>query len=308
MVIWLLAFFSIVLAAFAFSMRTELAAARSFKDEAGAAALAEAGISRAIAELTATQSKVSVGPITPPPTSWEGTLGTGTYRAVLTEEESKLPVNRVTEDVWRRLLRNTGVKDQQLVDTIVDSILDWIDADDLHRLHGAESDYYRGLPHPYHAKNGEIEFLDELLLVRGMTREILNGTVSDPSRLEALLQKLPEEREFQSGEYLGIRSFLAVQPIRPNPSKAGLDVMLAMGISPAEAMSTLQRRKDVAGAAQSIPGAAGQPGALSPGTFGVESTGQIAGSPLVYRITAILQRDIVQGRPRIRVLSWQEGA
>jgi hypothetical protein len=308
MVVWLLAFFSIVIAAFAFSMRTELAAARSFKDEAEAAALAEAGISRAIAELTNSQAKSPANPLTPPPTSWEGSLGRGSYRLTLTDEESKLPLNRVTEDILRRLLRNTGVKDQQLVDTIVDSILDWIDTDDLRRLHGAESDYYQSLPQPYRAKNGDIESLDELLLVRGMTREILNGNVTDPGRLAALLEKLPEEREFHPGEYLGIRAFFGLQSVRPNPNKAGLDVLLAMGISPIEALATLQRRKGTEAALQPLAAAAGSASAISPGTFSVESIGRVAGSSLVYRITATLQRDAAQGRPRIRVLSWQEGA
>ena len=60
-------------------------------------------------------------------------------------------------------------------DIIVDSILDWKDADDLHRLNGAESDYYLSLPNPYRAKDANFDTLEELLLVRGVTPEILYG-------------------------------------------------------------------------------------------------------------------------------------
>jgi len=51
---------------------------------------------------------------------------------------------------------------------VSDSILDWIDPDDLPRVAGAESDYYQGLPVPYYAKNAPIDDTTELLLVRGI--------------------------------------------------------------------------------------------------------------------------------------------
>lgn len=302
MVLWLLAFLSIVLAAFAFSVRTELFAAKSFVDEAEAAALAKAGFSRAIAALSAAQASPG-----PPPSAWEGTLGRGTYRAVLTDEASKLPLNRASEDALRRLLRNTGVRDPELLGTLVDSILDWIDTDDLHRLHGAETAYYQGLPQPYRARNGEVESLDELLLVRGMTREILDGNVSDPERLASLLEKLPEERDLQPGEYLGVRPFLSLQPVQPTAAKAGLEVLLALGTSPAEALATLQRRKDGAGGTSPLPAAPAGGPIASAGTFTIASVGRIGASGFTYRITATVQRDVVQGRARTRVLSWQEG-
>jgi general secretion pathway protein K len=61
-------------------------------------------------------------------------------------------------------------------DVIVDSVIDWIDEDDLHQLNGAESDYYESLSPPYKAKNGPVDRVEELLLVRGVTKEIFDGT------------------------------------------------------------------------------------------------------------------------------------
>lgn len=58
---------------------------------------------------------------------------------------------------------------------IADAILDWIDDDDEPREYGAESDYYASLPNPYLCKNGPMDSLDELLLVRGITPQLLFG-------------------------------------------------------------------------------------------------------------------------------------
>jgi general secretion pathway protein K len=56
-------------------------------------------------------------------------------------------------------------------DVSVDSILDWRDSDDLHRLNGAENNYYQSLPKPYACKNAPFDTVEELLLVRGMRPE-----------------------------------------------------------------------------------------------------------------------------------------
>ena len=59
--------------------------------------------------------------------------------------------------------------------SIADAILDFIDDDDTPRENGAESDYYSALTPPYACKNGPLDTIEELLLVRGVTPEILFG-------------------------------------------------------------------------------------------------------------------------------------
>jgi general secretion pathway protein K len=61
-------------------------------------------------------------------------------------------------------------------DIIVDSILDWKEAGDLHRLNGAKTDYYMSLSPPYRAKNAPLDRVEELLLIRGVTPELFHGT------------------------------------------------------------------------------------------------------------------------------------
>lgn len=58
---------------------------------------------------------------------------------------------------------------------IADAILDWIDPDTETREFGAEADYYSGLNPPYAPKDGPLETVEELLLVRGVTPRLLFG-------------------------------------------------------------------------------------------------------------------------------------
>jgi type II secretory pathway component PulK len=76
--------------------------------------------------------------------------------------------------VLGRALESLGV-DMIASDSIVDSVEDWCDRNQNPQINGAESDYYLGLPKPYYAKDGPIDDLSELLLVRGVTPELYWG-------------------------------------------------------------------------------------------------------------------------------------
>ena len=52
----------------------------------------------------------------------------------------------------------------------VNPLLDWLDADDVERMEGAETFYYQGLPHPYAAANGPFRTPGQVFLVKGMPR------------------------------------------------------------------------------------------------------------------------------------------
>ncbi|HVA47155.1 MAG TPA: hypothetical protein VNH11_12375 [Pirellulales bacterium] len=56
---------------------------------------------------------------------------------------------------------------------IADAILDWLDPDDVPRTYGAERDYYSS--YNYAPKNGPFESVEELLLVKGVTPQLLYG-------------------------------------------------------------------------------------------------------------------------------------
>jgi hypothetical protein len=62
-----------------------------------------------------------------------------------------------------------------MTEDVADAILDWLDADDEPRELGAEIDYYSGLSPAYAPKNGPLDTVEELLLVRGVTPQLLFG-------------------------------------------------------------------------------------------------------------------------------------
>jgi hypothetical protein len=68
-----------------------------------------------------------------------------------------------------------------MTEEISDAILDWIDADDTARDQGAEAEYYASLTPPYAPRNAPPESIEELLLVRGVTPQLLFGL--DATRL-----------------------------------------------------------------------------------------------------------------------------
>ena len=63
----------------------------------------------------------------------------------------------------------------EMTEEIADAILDWLDADDEAREFGAESLYYSGLEPPYAPKNGQLDTVEDLLRVRGVTPALLFG-------------------------------------------------------------------------------------------------------------------------------------
>ena len=102
---------------------------------------------------------------------------TGTrLRYGLVDESSKININKISalnlEDTAAHslLMSVPGMTDEA-----ADGILDWVDTDSTEREFGAETLSYESLDPPYAARNGACESLDELLLVKGVTPELLYG-------------------------------------------------------------------------------------------------------------------------------------
>ena len=62
-----------------------------------------------------------------------------------------------------------------MTEAIADALLDWMDRDKTPRPAGAEDEYYASLTPPYSPRNGIPISLEELLLVKGVTRSLLYG-------------------------------------------------------------------------------------------------------------------------------------
>jgi hypothetical protein len=93
------------------------------------------------------------------------------------DEGGKWNINALIQaDSSGRVLHDALMKLPNMTEEIADAIVDWVDADDTQRAAGAESAYYQGLSQSYRAKNAPLNSLDELLMVRGVTWQLLFGT------------------------------------------------------------------------------------------------------------------------------------
>jgi general secretion pathway protein K len=97
---------------------------------------------------------------------------TQAVHARLRDSNGRISLVNVDRFVLERLIRNTGIVDNPSVP--VDSLLDWIDEDDLTRLNGAEKDYYESVGSPYRPRNYALQYLEEVRFIRGFSDELWN--------------------------------------------------------------------------------------------------------------------------------------
>jgi len=98
------------------------------------------------------------------------------YEVRVLDEAGRISLNstRTSAEVLRLIFDHLDI-DENEAEVVADSIIDWRDEDDLHQPNGAEDEYYEGLDRPYHAKNANFDTVEELLLVRGVTRDMFYG-------------------------------------------------------------------------------------------------------------------------------------
>jgi general secretion pathway protein K len=291
-VLWVMAILMVTVLSFSLMIRAEGFGAIAFKEGIEKKLFAEAGIERGIMEVMYRSLNRNRIVTLEGRESWrlDGTaysveIGKGGFRVRVIDESGKISLNGLTDSsgiILKNLLTRQGVSPED-ADIIVDSVLDWKDADDLHRLHGAESDYYRSLSKSYKTRDADFETLEELILVRGMTPEILYGTEKTK----------------------GIIHFLTVhgKVARININAAPKEVLAAlpgMDAEMAERIIEFRRSSEIGGenAAKEMVGAAyplmaayvsAAPGTSK--TFAVESTGYHDDPKKGYSILATITFD-----------------
>ena len=292
-VLLVLAVVGVLGAEFAYSMRLEATSVRTFKETLIAAHLAEAAVEQAIREIAGDVAFVATDddgalnfytrdrralprlPRTNVP------LGGGHFSYRVTDEESRLNLNAATPDRVERLLQALGV-DKIERDKINDSLQDWRDANEEHRLNGAESeDTYLQLPLPYRSKNAALDSIAEMLQIKGVTSAIFNGVDGKP----------------------GLAAYVTVKsPGQVNVNTAPCVVLKALGFGDAECTAVDQARRN--GPYPNVPGQFGGRGlGTTTRTFRVEAEGLVGGQ-VRARLTAILQRRADAADGSIAVLEW----
>lgn len=115
------------------------------------------------------------------------------------------------------------LRDPQLGYDPVDAIIDWVDyGDNSSEPDGAEADYYAGLEIPYPIKDGPMDDIEELLLIRGITPELYYG---DPEEIAKAAENEDLPPVLPLSEYLTVHGDWQG---KINANTAEYDVLLAV--------------------------------------------------------------------------------
>jgi hypothetical protein len=105
------------------------------------------------------------------------TIGDRDCDVYISSENGKININGLNDKnrgIFVTFLKKRDI-DSFDADIITDSILDWVDTNDLTHINGAEDGYYGSLPDPYKAKDAPFSSIEEMTLVRGVTPDIFEN-------------------------------------------------------------------------------------------------------------------------------------
>lgn len=108
----------------------------------------------------------------------EVSVGNGSFTWEIVDQDRYFNINRADEMLLKEALTLIGVDAGQMT-TIVNSILDWRDLDKNPRMSGTETEVYEQQDPPYVAKDGPLDDMSELLLIRGVTPGMYRGSSGD---------------------------------------------------------------------------------------------------------------------------------
>jgi type II secretory pathway component PulK len=187
---------SVLIGAFAFSMKVETTLAMNANREAELIWLGRSGVEFA-RWVVAQQMAIGTEPYDALNQKWAGgpgsltssnsplasvslenyRVGDGEISIKIVDLERKFNINQTDLQMLQQALTLVGV-DAGEIPQISAAITDWIDPDDVTHVNGAESDYYQSLNPAYYAKNKPIDDLTELLMVRGISLDMYWGSHS----------------------------------------------------------------------------------------------------------------------------------
>ncbi len=314
LVLFIVALLTIISAEFAFTTRMEMTSAQNFKEDIEGSYYAFAGFQYALTEIISNydsnyldpsgqvgffrnwyhnpegialesqggeEQKVDWPPI---PTRSGIQMKNGRFDYRIYDEESRLNLNyldlkgrsgdKSNRDIFRQLLVDSGVEDGEQADIIVDSLIDWIDTNDLHMINGAEDEWYQqhyqeqGFAEPYHCKNGKLNSIEEMLMVRGMTPAILFGSNSVYARMNA------DDRV-----YSGISQYITVYGLHRTVNPNTASPVLLRILDPDNADKQIEERTDLKKNRK-----------RASRTFRIEVIGFHAGSKVSHALVGIVRR------------------
>lgn len=331
LVLFIVGLLTIISAEFAFTTRMEMTSAMNYKEDIQGSYYALAGFQYALTEIISNydsnylNSDGQVGffrnwyhnpdgvPLEsqggeeqivnwpPIPTRTGINIKSGSFDYRIYDEEARLNLNyldlkgktgtKSNRDIFRQLLVETGVEDGEQADIIVDSLIDWIDTNDLHSLNGAEDEWYQqnyqeqGFSEPYPCKNGKLSTIEEMLMIRGMTPSILFGSQS------VFAHAVNDDRIYQ-----GISQFVTVYGLHRavNPNTASPTLLRILDSENAD--KQIEERSNLKKSDKRMSR-----------TFRIEVSGKANGSRVSHTLVGILRRSIRKGTiGGAEILYWND--
>lgn len=296
-VLWIFIFLFAVAFNFSASVREEAQAAHRFGDDTQGYYLAVAGFQRGLYEfMQPQQSAQERSPEKNPAGFYDGSwreenLGGGAFRVRLIDEGGKINLNRADENLLRRVFTNLEIEEPRRT-ILIDSILDWIDPDDLHRINGAENDYYQSLTPAYSTKNGLFTMVEELLWVRGMTPELFYGSAPDRGKAASA----GRVSRIGIGQIFTVDSPIDRVNLR-TASAPVISVLMGMPLEKSQAFVEERRKLSDKTLGDLLPllGVAAGDAAMqmfvftNPSVVSIEAEGKYAGAPIPRRVKGVVR-------------------
>jgi general secretion pathway protein K len=297
LVIWIIVVLIAIVGEFSYSMRTEVNIARNFKEEEEAYQLALAGIEQAKLELLSAQANAvvyldennelvfGIDSEDREKPERKDDLGSGGFTYTITDEDGKLNINTESLERLKYIFLESGI-DTTEVDIIADSVIDWRDTDNLHMLNGAEEEYYHDLDKPYSCKDGPLDSLEELLLVKGMKKEYLYGSKKADDNAEG-------EKAYEGvAKYFTVYSSNGIN-INTAP-RAVLEAVFGVDVA-----TNIMSQRDAGPISVQM-----RNGKISSETFTIISTGTVADGAIKRSIKTVLHRKDKE----LETLYWNDNA
>lgn len=291
--LWVLVLLSVLAVDFAMSSRYGSAGARNFKEETIAYYSALSAFEEATAYLSVDKDTAldyldeegefwtdDRPPFAPSPR--EGV----DIQVSIIDEDSRLNINTLNDLGFKKLFSHAGIPDDT-AEELTDAVFDWKDPDDLHRLSGAESDYYETLDTPYKAKNRTFDVPEELLLVKGFRPEYLYG----------------------SKDINGIYPLITTFSSGININTASPDVMSFVGFGDLDIEAIMRLRTEENGGVRVVPPELlklGAPISIGSSCYRVEVTARGQESANTVKITAVLRKVPGQKGTELKTIYWRE--
>jgi general secretion pathway protein K len=227
-VLWMLALLTVIANSMVFSLRSEILVAGNHVASARTEAAADAGLHKAIYELTRP---------TTTPQRWQGNGLTHEWhfddipiKVTIMDEAGKIDLNNAPEILLASMFRSVGLDNGTAIN-LADAVADWRDPDALRRLHGTEKDDYTLAGKDFSPRNANFESIEELRLVLGVSDEIFwrvaplitvhsgQSGVASAVAPRPVLMALPDANQATVEAYLAQRESLLTQGL-PVPMAA----------------------------------------------------------------------------------------